>query len=703
MKVKLFRTRLVIFFNIVFLLTGVAVVPGFAQKSKADKLYDNKLYDAAARIYEKEIVKAKDAGRYEMLLKTGLCYLNTNRPQTALSWLEQAANYVGATGDAWYRYGLALQQTGNYLEAVNAFEQCLRLQPKHPMAEAQTASCRFALQNHQVNPYANFRLASEINTAGGEFGISTFTDGMIFYSEADVPTENSKVDQRTGLQYAESYMARLLNGKLVNPQPADFLLPKYVSAGLFTYDSIARCVYFNYCDPDNDRCGIYVSRQRSGKWSDPEPVLLNKKNQVTGHPAIADKGRRLYFTSNSPEGIGQTDIWCIDQNQNGKWGEPVNAGSTINTLGREEFPFVYADSLLFFASDGHIGYGGLDIFCSVIRGHSFDPPVNLRRPYNSQGDDFNLVITENIGLMSSTRNESVSDDIYMFDGLPTVLYLGGNITNADNHAAIAGARLTLSVDGKAVQHTVSDSLGYYGFFLKPGESPMMYVRTTGFRPALMDVKPGEVKQFTDINRDIKLQLSTMLPVVINLYDKTTGRPVFERGIICFNNDGETQIMRTDAEGSFKLSMQEDQREYWIKFPDGYYLTESVFLNEEQRTYSLSMQPLNGELFTGWIRFKKGSTEVLEMSQPLVPRIASILKANPGIVFQITGFADQSSEIKQPDLANKRAEYIVRRLIEEGVDKRMLTVVPSKNPAKNNAPANEERDAGQRRIEIRAKR
>jgi tetratricopeptide (TPR) repeat protein/outer membrane protein OmpA-like peptidoglycan-associated protein len=679
------------------LLVILFISPVSAQK-KADKLFENRQYYAAAQVFEKELADGKRGNPIEIRKKTGICYLKINQPEKALHWLQQAA--AGNTdADLCYQYGLALQQTANYAGAIETFGQCLRIQPGHPTAPVKIESCRFAMTNSRVNPYVKFRPATELNTPGGEFGASLYANNMVYYSSAAAPAEGTKIDQRTGLQYVTTYMMRVQNKRFIYPQAADNTLPKYVNEGLFTYDSIAKCVYFTHYDPDNNCSGLYASKLVSGKWTEPEIILQNKKDQVSGQPAIANGGNRLYFTSNLSDGAGQTDIWYMDRSDDGKWGLPVNAGNTINTFGREEFPFVHADTLLFFASDGHIGYGGLDIFCSVIKGNSFSTPVNLLRPFNSQGDDFSLVITSgNTGLLSSSRNELMSDDIYFFEGLPSFQYLSGHVTDYFTGAPLKDTRLTLSVDGTNVQQAVSDSTGYYGFFLHKDKSPMMYARTIGYKPSLTDVPLTGTKQFDNINHDVQLQQSAILPATVQLYSKITGNPVVERGIICYNNDGETQILRTDASGSFKLTMQEDQREYWIKFPDGNYLTESIILNEEQKSYSLAVQPLNGDLFTGWLHFKRGSIEATEMSQALIPRIAAVIKANPGMVFQVEGFCDTGFEARQPNLAIQRAESIVRRLIDEGVDKRLLSALAGRE-----AGTTIEEDAGQRRVEIKVKR
>jgi len=684
-----------------FLLGFISAAPVSAQlfKPKPDKLFQNRQYYAAAQAFEKELADGKTGQSTEIRKKIGFCYLRINQPKKALPWLQQVVESGSADAALWFQYGQALQQTASYHEAIAAFEQCLEMEPGHPLASVKIESCHFAMTHKYVNPYIDFRPATEVNTAGGEFGISPYENQVIYYSSAAVPVEGSKIDQQTGLQYVETRMTRIRNKRLIFPQVADNTLPKFVNEGLFAYDSIAPAVYFAYCDPNNSRCGIYTSKLTTGKWTEPEIILLNKKGQVSGHPAIANGGSRLYFTSNSTDGIGQTDIWFMDKLSDDKWGSPVNAGDVINTFGREEFPFVYADTLLFFASDGHVGYGGLDIFCSVVRGNTFLPPVNLRRPFNSPGDDFNLIISGHTGLLSSSRNEPLSDDIYIFRGLPSFQYLSGFVSDYVTDATLKNARLTLSIEGQAVQHSVTDSTGYYGFFLSEDQEFMMYSRATGYKSTLTDVPVSGTEQFSDFRYDIRLHQSAVLPTTIQLYHKTTNNPVSERGIICFNNDGEEQILRTDASGSFKMLVQENQREYWIKFPDGDFLTEKIIFQEDQKSYSMAVQPIDENLFTGWLLFKRGSVEATEMSQALIPYIASVIKANPGVVFLMEGFCDTGFEALQQDLAFQRADYIVKRLIDEEVDQRQLVA----DAGTRGTDATREDEANQRRVEIKVKK
>ena len=683
-------------------LSGIVSI-SWAQKSKADKLYNNKQFFAATQLYEKELSDImEDDIRQIYYFNIGSCYLGINKPQAALPWLKLAVERADMNAECWYLYGTALQQTGNYRDAIRAFEKCVALQPSNQTAASRITSCQFAIRNNSINPYTQFRLATEVNTAGSEYGISPLTGGVILYSVAGIPANNAKIDQRTGLQYVEPYTARVYNKKIINAQPMGNMFPDFLGATIFAYDSTTYCAYFTYCDPETNRCGIYTSNLKNNKWSQPYQLLQNKKYSVMGHPALANGGKRLYFTSNSPDGMGQTDIWYMDQVRPDKWTDPVNAGPNINTPGREEFPFVYSDSLLFFASDGHPGFGGLDIFCVGVKDNVFGRPQNLRRPYNSPGDDFNLVMIGETGLMSSSRNELVNDDIYLFEGLPSMLLLNGRITDSGGKP-VGNARVTLSSDGKVIGNTLSDSTGYYSFFLNSDTPSMLYVRALGYKPLLAEFKPVISGQFADYKNNIVLHLSSVEPVIIYLYDKLTGKPLSGRGIICTNNDGETQIKRTDEGGSFKLVAQENEKEYWIKFPDGNYITESVILNEEQKAYTLEVQSLNSELFKGWLRFKRDSTEPVEMSQPLIHRIASVIKANPGLIFEISGFRDSGPEIRSENLAGQRAEYLLRRLVEDGVDRNQLIVKSLKQSTIMNSDASEEQNINERKVEIRARR
>ena len=149
---------------------------------------------------------------------------------------------------------------------------------------------------------------------------------------------------------------------------------------------------------DNSKAGDYINRweiysakNSGGKWEDVKSFVYNNaENYSIGQPAVSPDGKVIYFVSDKTGGFGKTDIYYCTLKSDGSWSIPVNAGSKINTVGREAFPFIDKDGKLYFSSDGLPGMGGLDIFSAEGSENSWTEPVNLQYPMNSSKDDFSV-------------------------------------------------------------------------------------------------------------------------------------------------------------------------------------------------------------------------------------------------------------------------------------------------------------------------
>jgi outer membrane protein OmpA-like peptidoglycan-associated protein len=164
---------------------------------------------------------------------------------------------------------------------------------------------------------------------------------------------------------------------------------------------------------------IFFAEIKQGKKLDFKPFFLNSKNYSVAHPTLTKDGDKIYFSSDMPGGFGGADLYVCEM-ENEKWGEPQNLGEIINTSEDEVFPYILNDSVLFFSSKGHMGYGGLDIFKTELHHSEWGEPVNLKHPVNSSYDDFSIVLNSTMdgGFFSSTRPEGKgSDDIYAFRNL----------------------------------------------------------------------------------------------------------------------------------------------------------------------------------------------------------------------------------------------------------------------------------------------
>ena len=199
------------------------------------------------------------------------------------------------------------------------------------------------------------------------------------------------------------------------------------SPGSFTKDG--KKFYFTRCDEkkvvgqyEEYNCVIYVmTKDAAGLWT--APVRLNEninmKGQWNSQPSVSPDGKILFFTSKRPGGIGMHDIWFSTCTQNDNWGSASNLGQGVNTIFTDMSPQYYAeDRLLYFASNGHEGFGGLDIFMAKEE-DNFETSKNIGLPFNSHRDDFYFVLGNKFGYLSSNRQGGVgNDDIYKFNILP---------------------------------------------------------------------------------------------------------------------------------------------------------------------------------------------------------------------------------------------------------------------------------------------
>src|SRR5690606_37304434 len=162
---------------------------------------------------------------------------------------------------------------------------------------------------------------------------------------------------------------------------------------------------------------IYRAENVGGAWKNVQELPFNGEGFSTEHPALSADGGKLYFASDREGGFGSFDIYSVTIHGDGTYGSPVNLGKEINTPRREQFPFLDREDNLYFASDGHPGFGLLDVFVAMQRDGGFGRPDNLGLPLNSGHDDFSLSLDRDgmRGYFSSNRpGGKGSDDIYSF-------------------------------------------------------------------------------------------------------------------------------------------------------------------------------------------------------------------------------------------------------------------------------------------------
>jgi len=463
---------------------GAMAFNGHAQSGavkKADKQYEKFAYIDATQTYER--VAAKGYKSADMFQKLGNAYYFNSELEKANKWYgELFAMGENVEPEYYYRYAQTLKSVGDYKKAdqmMVTFNQKssadLRGQifkdKQNYMDVIKANSGRYKIEDAGINsPYS-------------DYGSAFLGNKLVFTSSRDTGSFAQKKHKWTNQYFTNMYSAEITpDGALSAPEKfAKNINSKFHEATpVFSKDG--KTVYFTRNNFNDGKKGkdankitllkIYkASLKDSTRWSDVTEVSFNSDAYSTAHPSLSADGKTMYFASDMPGGHGQSDIWKVAISDDGSFGTPVNLGTSINTEGKETFPTITDENELYFATDGHPGLGGLDIFMAKVSADgSLGTVQNIGEPANSPQDDFAYLIDTKTrkGFLSSNRTGGQGyDDIYKFVETRKLIceqVLAGVVTDLETGAIIAGAKVTLMDDKfNKVKEVVSDAEGKYDF------------------------------------------------------------------------------------------------------------------------------------------------------------------------------------------------------------------------------------------------
>jgi outer membrane protein OmpA-like peptidoglycan-associated protein/tetratricopeptide (TPR) repeat protein len=477
------------------LLLSIFIVQGYAQKatvSKADTNYDRYAYVDAIANYEK--VAEKGYQDEKMFQKLGNAYYFKAELPQALKWYEQLFTlYPNQEPEYFYRYSQTLKSTGDYTKADQMLEQfnaktgndkrgILFRENKNYLEEIKANSGRFQVVDAGVN--------SEFS----DYGSSFLGNKLVFASARDTGGVSKKVFKWTNKSFTNLYWSEMKpDGEMGAPERFDRKINSKFneSTPIFTQDG--KTMYFtrnNYLEGKRGRDAskntllkMYkATLDKDGQWNNVTELPFSSNEYSVAHPALSIDEKTLYFASDMPGTLGQSDLFRVKINGDSTYSSPENLGPEINTEGRETFPFISNDNDLYFASDGRPGLGGLDVFVARIEvDQSFYGIQNVGEPINSNQDDFAFLINSKNrnGFFTSNREGGKGyDDIYRFvenKKLTCEQTLSGVLTDLDSKEVIANTKMSLfDSNFKPVQVTQTDAKGYYSFGVDCGKT--YYVR-----------------------------------------------------------------------------------------------------------------------------------------------------------------------------------------------------------------------------------
>ncbi|WP_240531857.1 OmpA family protein [Maribacter sp. 4G9] len=402
---------------------------------RADAYFDKMWYAEAAKLYEMALENDKDSYNYEVLQKIADAhYFNTNMEQ-AYKWYNTMYETYGdqMSADNIFRYAHSLKGTGNYARS----KKLMRLYNKKYEAQLGNTTVsseqREQILDRLLNSKDKFDIKNlEINSEYSDFSPAFLgEDQIVFATAKDSSVFTTRRYKWDNQPYLDLYKAKLNEESQELRDAIKFskkINTKYHEAAVtFTPDNntmfFTRNNYGKKLRRDSkgiNHLKIYKSVKVDGEWAEATEVPFNSDSYSTGHPVLSPDGKKMYFVSDMPGSIGETDIFVVDLLEDGSFSEPRNLGPGINTAKREMFPFVNGEKL-YFSSDGYIGMGGLDVYEVVLNEDGgFDEVQNMGKPINSNKDDFSFIVNEEkqLGYFASNRDGGKGfDDIYSFKTL----------------------------------------------------------------------------------------------------------------------------------------------------------------------------------------------------------------------------------------------------------------------------------------------
>lgn len=478
----------------------------------ADKLFNRYEYVDAAKEYLKLAEGSKaDNYVYKQLAES---YYNVFNTKEAVKWYAKVVEQK-QDAETYYKYAQMLKAEGNFKEADQQMKQFAQLAPNDQRAKTFVSKPNY-LPELQGQTKLYDVAKSDVSSDKTDFGAVLTNDNNVYFSSSrNTSRKTSGWNEEPYLDiYRATYNA---NGTISDAVAVDNINTKWHDGPVSITNDGATMYYgsesfnekeFTKDKPKNAKFGkiyLYKATKQGDNWTNGKPLPFNNKAYDVRNPSISKDGKTLYFSSNMPDGFGGEDIWKVSVNGD-EYGTPENLGAKVNTEANESFPFITEDNILFFSSNGKIGFGGLDVFKMDL--NKGTEAINIGEPVNTSKDDFAFTYntTKKVGFFSSNRDGN--DDIFKADPVCNVQVLV-RVKDAKTGNVIEGATVML-VDEKQTtitnQTTTSNGETLSGVLCNTAYSAQ--VSNQGYESGVFEVAKAENDQVV-----VEALLTPIMPII----------------------------------------------------------------------------------------------------------------------------------------------------------------------------------------------
>ncbi|MBE8723665.1 flagellar motor protein MotB [Flavobacterium sp. KB82] len=649
--------------------------------ARAKRFFDKTYYSEAIILYER---LAEEKPSQEVIKNLADSYYYTNNLVKAQRYYRLLIkNYNnGLDKEYYFRYAQTLKATNSPDDANAALTEY------YTLSASSDAVLNFEKELKTLENVTAIGKRFEIknlalNTPNSEFGAVKYKENLVFAAVKLKPglfDKKFKWDNETYLNLVTLPLKNINSpDSIVHYFAKELKTGMHESNAVFTKDG--KTIYFTRNNSKNGRkkkndqkisnLQIFKAELIDGKWKNIAALPFNSPNYSVEHPALSPDEKVLYFASDMPGGYGSFDLYSVNVNK-GAFDTPKNLGSKINTSKREQFPFAAAANKLYFSSDGHLGYGSLDVFVSEINGNEYSDPVNIGFPLNSNLDDFafNIDASTKEGFFASNREGGKgSDDIYQFREIKDLIVedckqlIAGIITDAVTKLALENATVILQDSDKNTLYTVTTEADGKFSFRVPCEASY---KVSAFK----ENYTNESKSFTldktrDKINDGSLALKSL--EAIKLEEKEIAEKKRKQELIL-----EEENKKKEALAVIELKQKEKQaKEAEIAAAEVKKKEKVKEILEKEKDVVRDKDRLI--IKTDPIYFDYNMWYIRKESKVVLGRVVDLLKKYPEMEIEIGSHTDSRGNDKfNEDLSQKRANSTREFIIQSGINAKRVT-------------------------------
>lgn len=649
--------------------------------ARAKRFFDKTYYSEAIVLYQK---LADEKPSQEVIKNLADSYFYTNDLVKAQRYYRLLINNYGNNLDRayYFRYAQTLKATNSaddanaalkeyYSKSTNA-EDIINFEKELKTLENVTAiGKRFEIKN------------LPINTPNSEFGAVKYKENLVFAGVKLKPgwfDKKYKWDNETYLNLVTIPLKNInASDSIVHYFAKELKTGMHESNAVFTKDG--KTMYFTRNNSKNGKkkkddkkisnLQIFKAELVNGKWTNITSLPFNSPNYSVEHPALSADEKVLYFASDMPGSLGSFDIYSVNVNK-GAFDNPKNLGPLVNTDKREQFPFASADNKLYFSSDGHLGYGSLDVFVSEINGNEYSKPVNIGLPLNSNLDDFAFNIDSNTkeGFFASNREGGKgSDDIYQFKEIKDLIvedckqFITGIITDVDTKLALENATVILQdAENKTLNTITTAADGKFSFTVACEASYKVSAFKEKYTNESKSLTLGKTR---DAVSDASLALKSL--EAIKQEEKQIAENKRKQEIIIEEeNKKKAELATIELKQKEKkakevaIAAAEVKKQEKVK---EILATEKDVVRDKDRLI-IKTDPIYFDYNMWYIR---------KESKVVLGRVVDLMKKYPGMVIEIGSHTDSRGNAKfNEDLSQKRANSTREFIIQSGIDAKRVS-------------------------------